>query len=1130
MVPKKRKNDIVKFIQYLKERILKEATKLIEKPDIPAFKIWAEIEIIYYKPTEAKKDNPASFIRTRAISIYNAFELEEKVENIGEQLLNRNANFIRNQSGLSIKDIRRATFHIAKIDPLKAGRGFVDLPRQLKTKGAIINVQNTDNRCFAYAVAAAIKPAKSNPHRPQQYTKYFEELGLAKLNYPIFPREISEIEDMIQISINLYQYFDEEGADKGVLYVSNKEYPAHVDLLYWNEHYAWIKNFSSFACGVTKAESKYFYCKRCLGHFTKQKVLEQHLLHCNQENFSNESIHMPLPEAKLTFTNIRKQQASAIAIYADFEAITEKYDRHGQHNRHCRTNYYQNHKACSIGFKVISEIENLNNMEYMQHFGPDSAEWFLNELLKIEKLYLNYIFDEKRLIMTEEDKRAFDEAKECYICKEAFGDNCIKVRDHDHLTGKFRGAAHQKCNLQLRSEYKIPVFFHNFRGYDSHLISIVMNKFKWREIKVIGQGMEKYLTLNFGKNICFKDSLQFMCCSLDQLTKNLAQGGLENFVHTRKEFAPICDTEEKFALLFQKGVYPYDYMSKWERFNEKKLPAQEDFFSKLRGEKCTAEKYEFAHRVWTTFGCRTLKDYHDLYLKCDVLLLTDIFEKFRAVCKTNYDLDPAHYLSSPHLSWDSMLKLTKCTLELISDRAMFNMVEKGMRGGVCMISKRKAVANNKYLGESHYDPLKKIIYLIYYDKNNLYGYAMSLPMPFGGFKWLTPDEISQILWQEQTVDQDTGYIIECDIDYPEELHELHNDYPLAPEKLTVTEEDISETQVIIRANYRMQKTVKATKLVPNLRHKREYVCHYLLLKFYLSHGMKLSKIHRVIEFKQRRWLEPYIMLNQRLRAESKNDFEKDFFKLMNNSVYGKTCENQRKRTDIRLVNNDVQCRQLIEKSYCMGFRVFDEDLAGVELRKINLTISKPTYVGFTVLELSKLAMYEFHYDYILRKYGHEKAHLILTDTDSLLYEIETEDIYEDMVANGDEFDMSAFPKNSAFYNPKNNKVIGKMKDETSGEAILEVIALRPKMYSLIYGENKEKHRVKGIQFAASRALCHADYRRQLEDPEENYLTNRRLGSKLHRIYAIETSKRGLCAYDDKRFILPDGVFFNIFIH
>ena len=315
-------------------------------------------------------------------------------------------------------------------------------------------------------------------------------------------------------------------------------------------------------------------------------------------------------------------------------------------------------------------------------------------------------------------------------------------------------------------------------------------------------------------------------------------------------------------------------MSNWERFQEEKLPAPEDFYSKLRDEKCTAEKLEFAQRVWTTFGCKTLKDYHDLYLKCDVMLLPDIFERFRTVCQTNYDLDPAHYVSSPHLTWDAMLKLTKAKVDLISDGEMYKMLEKGMRGGVCMISKRKATANNKYLGELYYDPQKKSIYIVDYDKNNLYGYAMSLPMPSGEFKWIPVEESNKIKWTDQLVDQDIGYFIECDLDYPEELHELHNDYPLAPERLTINEEDISETQVNIRAKYNMPKKVQATKLVPNLRNKIKYVCHYLLLQYYIKHGMKLIKIHRVIQFEQSRWLQPYIMLNQRLRISSKTTSKK----------------------------------------------------------------------------------------------------------------------------------------------------------------------------------------------------------------------------------------------------------------
>ena len=191
------------------------------------------------------------------------------------------------------------------------------------------------------------------------------------------------------------------------------------------------------------------------------------------------------------------------------------------------------------------------------------------------------------------------------------------------------------------------------------------------------------------------------------------------------------------------------------------------------------------------------------------------------------------------------------------------------------------------------------------------------------------------------------------------------------------------------------------------------------------------KVHRVIKFKQSTWLAEYINLNQRLRAAATNDFEKDFFKLMNNAIYGKTCENQKKRTDIKLVLNDQKRKSLTEKPHCLGFKIFGENLAAVEMRKIQLMINKPFYVGFSVLELSKLLMARFHYEYILPKYG-DKASLLFTDTDSLMYHIETENIYEDFWADRDRFDFAGYPRvdvtksdqhpMSKYYDPTNNKV------------------------------------------------------------------------------------------------------------
>ena len=364
-----------------------------------------------------------------------------------------------------------------------------------------------------------------------------------------------------------------------------------------------------------------------------------------------------------------------------------------------------------------------------------------------------------------------------------------------------------------------------------------------------------------------------------------------------------------------------------------------------------------------------------------MLVLCDAFEEFRTICmkgpkhvidaasmltdnpkiveeEGNYELDPAHYVSAPQLSWDAMLKQTKCTLELITDPEMYRMLANSMRGGICMISGRYSKANNKYMG-ALFDPSKPTIYIVNLDANNLYGKAMSYPMPQSGFTWLTEEQWQPIDWLAQTEEQSTGYFVECDLEYPPELHDSHNDYPLAPERVAVTPSVLSDKQVEVARHYSRGVPQKDVKLLPSLLNKLHYVTHYLNLKFYIEHGMKLTKIHRVIQFQQSRWLQPYIAKNTKLRASAKSEMEKEFYKLMNNSIYGKTCENQAKRSDIRLVADPTEFMKLLSKPQCQDVRMFNEFLVALNLKKVQITINKPFYVGFAVLELSKLHMYKY---------------------------------------------------------------------------------------------------------------------------------------------------------------------------
>ena len=659
-----------------------------------------------------------------------------------------------------------------------------------------------------------------------------------------------------------------------------------------------------------------------------------------------------------------------------------------------------------------------------------------------------------------------------------------KVRDHCHVSGKYRGAAHNACNLKFRIPSFIPVVMHNLKGYDSHLIMQHLGKLDV-EITCIPNNMEKYVSFTIADryqskqsdeppakrakvsrslNLRFIDSLAFMNASLDSLVKNLKSSGAENFIHLNREF----DSPVARELLTKKGSYPYDYMNSFERFEETQLPPQAAFYSKLKEQELSDEDYEHAMAIWSSFGLRSMGQYHDLYLKTDVVLLSDVFENFRSTCLSNYELDPAHYFTAPGLSWDACLKKSGVKLELLTDPDMHMMFEKGIRGGISTITHRHAKANNKYL--SSYDPAKESSYIIYLDANNLYGFSMTQYLPTGGFRWLDEEEVNDLDVDNIPEDGSKGYILEVDLEYPEELHGAHDQYPLAPEKILVTDDMLSSYSKRLKDKFDMGSS-KVPKLIPNLHDKTNYVLHYRNLKQCLKLGMKLKKIHRVIEFNQDPWMKEYIDFNTLHRQNASNPFEKDFFKLMNNSVFGKTMENLRKRVDVKLVNDERTRTKLLGQPYFKSMKIFNDHLVAIEMRKKNLTLNKPIYCGFTILDNSKMLLYGFHYEFIKQRYG-TQATLLFTDTDSLVYEIKTEDIYRDMFQHKELFDFSDYPTDCPFHDPTNKKVIGKFKDETASVPIVEFVGLRSKMYSFKTEEHECK-KAKGVKKSGGAAKIHS---------------------------------------------------------
>ena len=235
-----------------------------------------------------------------------------------------------------------------------------------------------------------------------------------------------------------------------------------------------------------------------------------------------------------------------------------------------------------------------------------------------------------------------------------------------------------------------------------------------------------------------------------------------------------------------------------------------------------------------------------------------MFKSFRKNCLQYYKLDPCHYFRSPGLSWDAMLKMTNIKLELMTNVDVFQFIEKGMHGGVSCIANRYGKANNKYMKE--YDDNAPSNYIMYLDANNLYGWAMSQHLPTGNIRWMTDKEISKIDLGKYETDGKKGLILEVDLEYAQELHNLHNDYPVAPEKVKVSKNMLSGYCKKIAEKYKIS-ICQVNKLIPTLKDKKEYVLHYRNLQLYLNLDLKIKKVHRVLEFDQSPWLKQYIDFN-----------------------------------------------------------------------------------------------------------------------------------------------------------------------------------------------------------------------------------------------------------------------------
>src|SRR6266536_2315918 len=496
------KNDPIIQMNKLDKRVKSLLHHALEKQKGIMFNVG--LDVILTKPNKDNVDliiTQTFHISEKMIAITNIVEIDGAVLSMNEGLNRRIDRFTIGGSGWSVEEMTRHFITIAKYKPL-AARSYIPLPGGIQNKKATINIQNEDNKCFMYCLGRILDPNPEKDHL-ERVSKHLKsvcrDLGLYNIEMPVSVKDIPTIEKKFNISINV---FGHESTDIFPIKLCKEKYDKHVDILYTEnkdtDHYVLITDFDKLNFKITKHNKKQHFCKYCIQHFTTEEELEKHMENCMTIN-GEQAVELPKEGTKLKFVNLSKTISKPFVIYADIEALLIPIENEKQNLNKSYAIHTQKHEACSIGYKVVCSENDKFSKPFKMFRGKDEIPKFFESLFEEEKEIIKHMktFKKTDMIMTLAQREEYNLATNCYICDGIFTEDNKKVRDHCHVSGKYRGAAHNKCNLQLKLSSEIPVIFHNLKGYDTHHLMLKLGEFH-KNIKVVPNNMEKYISFSIG--------------------------------------------------------------------------------------------------------------------------------------------------------------------------------------------------------------------------------------------------------------------------------------------------------------------------------------------------------------------------------------------------------------------------------------------------------------------------------------------------------------------------------------------------------------------------------------------------------------------------------------------------------
>ncbi len=623
-------------------------------------------------------------------------ELGETYEEMKDKMLESLAKYQKEGSGWQLYSVKGLDISVVRFNPLNGSR-YSKLPPLIAKKNAIVNMENDDDQCFKWAVTRALNPVDKNPKRiTKELRKQAEEFNWDGITFPTKVKDIPIWEKNNDKFVSVFGYDDESKkiytikmCDDLTSVVLDEEQDKKFINLFLHDvnHYCVVKNLSRLLSSQhSKHKEKRHFCLRCHNGFNTSESLKAHQEMCLKHK--TQTIIYANPGDTEKFRNHERLHDVPFVVYADFECFVKPLETKDKDPSESYTVKYQSHIPSGFCYTIKCMEETVyptkTVLRTASYEGEDMGRLFVETLSEDLKPIYEILKTSKPMVISDQEKDQYAKTKNCYACETQFGtertkkkEKVVKCRDHCHITGKYRGAACDKCNLRMRVPMFVPVLFHNLEGYDAHLFVKSLG-LEEGEIKCIPKTDEKYIS--FSKNVPmetvvlsdgkertehlemrFLDSFKFTLKSLDSLVETLGEDQFETLT------SQMSVDPESLKLLKRKGVFPYEFMTDFSKLSKTSLPPKKAFYSQLNDSHISNEDYEHAQNVWKKFDCKTMRDYHDLYLKTDVLLLADVMTEFRKTCKKAYGLNAPYYYTSLGLAWHAMLKHTEVELDLISD-------------------------------------------------------------------------------------------------------------------------------------------------------------------------------------------------------------------------------------------------------------------------------------------------------------------------------------------------------------------------------------------------------------------------------------------------------------------------------